>query len=87
MEGGAPGSLSPTPAPPPARPIGPGPVMTPPPGGAEQTVQGPVRTWGLATGGTVPGASVGPLVCCDLLFRGIDTILYTRTLSICGLCR
>ena len=66
MEGGAPGSLSPTPAPPPARQIGPGPVMTPPPGGAEQTVQGPVRTWGRATGGTAPGASVGPLICCSV---------------------
>ena len=34
-------------------------MITPPPGGAEQTVTGPVRTWGLATGGTAPGASVG----------------------------
>ena len=59
MEGGAPGSLSPTLVPPPARQTGPGSVITPPPGGAEQTVPGPARTWDLATGGTAPGASVG----------------------------
>ena len=66
MEGGAPGRPSPSPAPPPARPIVPGPVITPPQGGAEQTVPGLARTWDHATGGTAPGASVGPLICCSV---------------------
>ena len=66
MEGGAPGSLSPTLVPPPARQTGPGSVITPPPGGAEQTALGAARTWGRATEETAPGASVGPLVCCSV---------------------
>ena len=63
MEGGVPGCPFPSPAPPPAWPIGPGSVITPPPGGAEQTVAWLARTWGLVTGETAPGASVGPLTC------------------------
>ena len=41
-------------------------MITPPPGGVEQTVAGPARTWDLVTGGTAPGASVGALICCSV---------------------
>ena len=86
MEGGAPGRPSPTPVPPPALPTGPGSVITRPPGGAEQTVPGPARTWGLATEETAPGASVRPPICYSVATLR-RYILYTRTFPLRGLCR